>query len=63
MATKQLKTSQKIDLDSFQGIDWHRELVLLQKVIYLVAILTDSIQNRHLNLHVEAVCPSLPTVC
>ena len=32
MATNQLKISQKINLDSFQGIDWHREVV---KVIVL----------------------------
>ena len=27
MAINQLKISQKIDLDNFQGIDWHREVV------------------------------------
>ena len=26
MAINQLKISQKIDLDNFQGIDWHREV-------------------------------------
>ena len=31
IASNQLKISQKIDLDSFQGIDQHREPVLLQK--------------------------------
>ena len=41
-------------------MDWHREQVLLQKVRILVATLTDCIQNRHLNLHMEALCPPPP---
>ena len=51
MASNELKISQKFNLGSFQGIDEHRELVLLQKVV----ILTYCIQNRHLNLYMEAV--------
>ena len=58
MASNQLKISQKFDLDSFQGIDQHRELVIQQKAV----ILTDFIQNRHLNLHMEAVCPPQPSI-
>ena len=42
MATNQLKISQKIDIDSFQCIDWHREVI---KVTLCVNFMT----NRHLN--------------
>ena len=55
MATNQLKISQKFDLDSFQGIDLAQGTSFTSKVRYFVVILTDCIQNRHLNLHMEAV--------
>ena len=49
MASNQLKISQKFDLDSFQGIDWHRELVLLQKSP-LIPALTSDLQLSHKNV-------------
>ena len=57
IATNQLKIAHQIDLDSFQGIDKHRELGLLQKSTnFRCKSKTDCIQNRHLNLHMEALC-------
>ena len=57
MATNQLKISQKIDIDSFQCIDWHREVI---KVTLCVNFMT----NRHLNSntkHCASPCPPVPS--
>ena len=50
MATNQLKISQKIDIDSFQCIDWHREVI---KVTLCVNFMT----NRHLNSNTKHCAP------
>ena len=41
--------NEALPLDSFQGIDWHRDLALLQKLRYFVVILTNCIQTATLS--------------
>ena len=57
MATNQFKIAYEIDLDSFQGIG---NKFYFKKVGFLVATLTDCIQNSHLNLHMKEHCASPP---
>ena len=56
---QQLYKIQKRPTSLFYHVLLIKQNEYFKKVRYLVVILTDYIQNRHLNLHMEGVCPPL----